>query len=127
MWTYKVSTGELFGPAGSLVSKGYSGHGKGRNNPKLQGVKGVGPLPLGMWRIGEMYDSERVGRNAIKLYAVDATPNDDTHDATGRGAFRVHGDNVRGDGSASNGCLIFPRPVRLQLAKHKGAILNCVA
>jgi hypothetical protein len=111
MWTYKQSTGELL-LDGKHFSKGYSGHGRGLNNPKLQGVQGVGPLPVGKWKILGPYDSARVGKFALRLEAVDAHPGDDKHDGTDRGAFRMHGDNVKGDSSASNGCLIFPLVVR---------------
>lgn len=110
MWTWDQSAGKLFRD-GALVSTGYSGKGRGKNNPALQGMQGVGPIPRGKWKIVERYDSQRVGPYALKLFAVDGTL-DDTHAGTGRGAFRIHGDSVARPGDASNGCVILPRAIR---------------
>lgn len=114
MWKWDQSAGEL-SRDGKAVCKGYSGKGRGVNNPAMQGVQGVGPIPAGQWKITRKYDSPNVGPLALELHAVDATPGDDRHDPTGRGAFRIHGDNVRGDNSASKGCIILPRAVRLKI------------
>lgn len=110
MWTWDQSAGRLYRD-GQLVSTGYSGKGRGKNNPALQGVRGVGPIPRGRWRIAELYDSQRVGPYALKLFAVDGVL-DDTHAGTGRGAFRIHGDSRVRPGDASNGCIILPRNIR---------------
>lgn len=110
-WLWDQSAGELW-RGGALISRGYSGRGRGVNNPALQGERAVGPIPAGRWRIVERYDSANVGPYALVLHAADATPNDDRHDPTRRSAFRIHGDNARGDRSASKGCIILPRKVR---------------
>jgi hypothetical protein len=110
MWVWDQSAGEL-SRDGKAVSRGYSGKGRGKNNPAVQGERGVGPIPRGRWRIVERYDSAAVGPATLRLHAADATP-DDTHDATGRGAFRIHGDSIRAPGSASSGCIILPRAIR---------------
>lgn len=126
MWTWSQSKGELR-RNGAFVSKGYSGKGRGVNNPKLQGVAGVGPVPQGPWKIVERYDSGNVGPYALVLHAVDATPGDDRHDATGRGAFRIHGDNKLGNLSASKGCIILPRTVRVAIWTSGDRDLEVVA
>lgn len=110
-WSWSQSTGELR-RNGAVVSRGYSGKGRGKNNPALQNVPGIGPIPRGRWRMVRVYDSANVGPFAIELHAVDATPGDDRHDETGRGAFRIHGDSIRAPGTASKGCIILPRAVR---------------
>lgn len=110
MWTWDQSAGTLH-HNGVFVSRGYSGKGRGVNNPAMQGVQGVGPIPRGRWKLVNRYDSANVGPFTITLHAVDATPND-THDATGRGAFRIHGDSIRAPGTASKGCIILPRVIR---------------
>lgn len=110
MWIWSQSAGTL-SRDGQLVSRGYSGKGRGVNNPAMQGVRGVGPIPRGRWKLVNRYDSKNVGPFTITLHAVDATP-DDTHDATGRGAFRIHGDSIRAPGTASKGCIILPRNIR---------------
>lgn len=110
-WRYSQSTGVL-SRNGAFVSNGYSGNGRGKNNPSMQAAKAVGPIPRGMWKIvGPPYDSQNVGPYAIKVFAADGTL-DDTHAGTGRGAFRIHGDSVRNPGTASHGCIILPRAIR---------------
>ena len=111
MWKWDQSEGEL-SHNGVFVTKGYSGNGRGVNNPALQGERAVGPVPDGNWKIVEMYNSKRVGPYALVLHAVDPTPDDDRHDRTNRSAFRIHGDNSKGNRSASHGCIILPRIYR---------------
>ena len=112
MWKYEQGSGRLFNASGTPIAKGYSGHGEGLNNPEKQGERGVGPIPRGKWAIGAPYMSDTTGRYTMKLLAKDSTPGDDTHTPTGRGAFRMHGDNSRGDKSASHGCIIMPFDIR---------------
>lgn len=110
-WTYSQATGQLFDVSGLVVSRGYSGKARGRNNPALEGVAGIGPIPTGLWRMQSIYNSGSVGPRAIVLWAEDGTPDD--HEArTGRSGFRVHGDKVGAPGMASRGCIILPRAVR---------------
>lgn len=115
MWTYDQSSGELRNAKGQLVLTGYSGHGRGKNNPALQGVKGVGPIPRGRWRMQSIYDSANVGPRAITLWSLDDPSIDDRHEATGRSAFRIHGDSIRAPGTGSRGCIILPRAVRVAM------------
>ena len=105
MWIYSQSSGDLWGPSGKLVAKGYSGNGEGKNNPAMQHIRNVGPIPRGDWVIGEPYDSNNIGPFALPLY-----PNG--HDADGRTYFRIHGDSRSNPGEASKGCVIFNRPIR---------------
>lgn len=126
MWVWDQSAGTL-SRNGAIVSRGYSGNGRGKNNPAMQAAQGVGPIPRGRWRLVRLYDSTRVGRAAIELHAADATPGNDTHDETGRGAFRIHGDSVRNPGTASHGCIILPRDVRLAMWNSGDRDLEVVA
>lgn len=114
MWTYRQSTGELFHD-GRSYAKGYSGHDWGKNNPSAEAAPRMGPIPCGKWRMVDIYDSANVGPRAIKLDAVDAHPGDDKHDRTGRSAFRIHGDSIRSPGTASHGCIILQRTVRVAM------------
>jgi len=113
-WKYDQSAGKMYHD-GVFVADGYSGHGAGVNNPARQNEQKVGPIPRGMWKMIDMRDSPNTGPKSIILHAVDATPGDDRHDPTGRGAFRIHGDNSQGNRSASEGCIILPRPVRQRM------------
>jgi hypothetical protein len=104
-WRWDQSAGEL-SRDGELVSRGYSGFGRGKNNPSMQAAQGVGPIPAGRWRITERYDSANVGPYALKLEPCAGT------ETFGRSAFRIHGDSIRNPGTASHGCVVVPRKVR---------------
>ncbi|CAB4137380.1 Protein of unknown function DUF2778 [uncultured Caudovirales phage] len=127
MWTYKQSTGQLFDKTGKLVSTGYAGRGRGKNNPAMQDARAVGPLPRGVWKMVQIYDSARVGKRSIKLDPVDAIPGNDRHEPTGRSAFRIHGDSIRNPGTASHGCIILPRAVRLAMWASGDKLIEVVA
>ena len=107
MWTYDQSSGELRDGTGKLVSRGYSGHGRGKNNPSLQGVKGVGPIPRGRWKMQSIYDSANVGPRAITLWSLDDATIDDRHEATGRSA-QVRRAWVQVSGAGTWGLLAVP-------------------
>lgn len=126
MWRWDQSAGEL-SRDGKFVAKGYSGKGRGKNNPALQGMAGIGPLPAGRYRIVRRYDSARVGPYALALDPVDAVPGNDRHEPTGRSAFRIHGDSVRQPGTASRGCIILPRAVRERIWTSGDRDLEVVA
>ena len=44
MWTYDQLSGAL-GKDGQRVATGYSGFGQGKNNPDMENVLDVGPIP----------------------------------------------------------------------------------
>lgn len=123
MWVWDQSAGELR-RNGEVIAKGYSGKGRGRNNPALESVRATGPIPRGKWKIVEKYDSASVGPYALKVFAVDGKL-DDTHARTGRGAFRIHGDNRTG--TASEGCIILPRNIRQMIWESGDRDLEVVA
>lgn len=106
-WTYEVISGKLLHPDGVTVSSGlYSGHGEGLNNPALEDVHDVGPIPCGIWQIGPWHDHyEDKGPVVGELHPVGFDPH-------GRSGFLCHGDNSAMNHTASHGCIIAPRPVR---------------
>lgn len=115
MFTFKISTGELFGPPhtcadpiGPVWGKGYSGHGEGVDNPADESISNVGPIPEGKWSIGAPEDSPNTGPFTLPLAPLEGT------DARGRSDFRIHGDLVGEVGKelASHGCIILARPIR---------------
>ena len=118
-WRYEQSTGKLFRPTGHLVCTAYSGHGDGVNNPEMEDVRGVGPIPRGRWIIGTAEKHPRLGPLAMPLHPSG-------HDAHGRSEFFIHGDNARGDRSASHGCIIVPRAVREDIAASADRQLDVV-
>jgi Protein of unknown function (DUF2778) len=108
MWIYRQSTGQLLRLAGT----GYSGHGAGVNQPDLQDVKMVGPIPRGRWTIGPAYSSSEKGALVLPL-----APAIDT-DTLGRSGFLIHGDLIGhvGENLASEGCIILSHDIRAQIA-----------
>ncbi len=100
MLTYEQSTGRLTDESGTLVGEGYSGHDAGKNNPALQGTPDIGPIPVGVYRIGPPFDDAHLGKFVMSLTPLPAT---DTH---GRSGFYMHGDSAAHCGGASEGCII---------------------
>jgi len=113
-WIYRQSTGELShqptdeqgGGPPEPIATGYAGRGEGLNNPDRQAEQGVGPIPQGTYDIGEPRNGRNTGPATMNLDPVEET------NTFGRDLFRIHGDNARGDRSASEGCVILPRGVR---------------
>jgi hypothetical protein len=121
MWTYQQSTGQLFRD-GSLVDTGYAGMGDGVNNPDMEDVEMVGPLPRGYYTIGSLQANGRhMGPNVMFLKP------DVGNEMHGRSAFYMHGDNGEGDRSASNGCIIMNRSTRLLVAQSGDNQLEVIA
>ena len=109
MWTYDQRSGAL-GKDGQRVATGYSGFGQGKNNPELENIHDVGPIPKGVYGIGPPHDTPTHGPHALAL-----TPEPGTN-TFGRDGFLIHGDSVQNPGTASHGCIILPRTVRDQIA-----------
>jgi hypothetical protein len=112
---YQQSSGKLWDHKGDLITTGYSGAPSAVNDGSKQAIKSLGPIPTGTWTIGEAYDSKRVGPLAIPLYPM--------HDAFGRTYFRIHGDNISMDRTASKGCIIVSRDVRVYLVGYKQLVV----
>lgn len=108
-WDYEQSSGQL-SKDGVQVAVGYSGAGEGKNNPAMQSVPNVGPIPLGSYTAGDPYDTMTHGPFVLRL-----TPSP-ANDMFGRAGFLIHGDSVVAPGTASEGCIILDRAVREQIA-----------
>lgn len=95
------------GPADYLrIGGGYAGRGVDRNRSDSESVKTRGPLPRGSYVIGDPRNHPVLGPLAYPL-----TPRNDVY-TFGRSGFFIHGDNAKGDDSASYGCIVASRPVR---------------
>ena len=109
-WTYEVETGDLFHwDTGAFTARGYSGKMNSLNKPADEHLKGLGPIPRGLYYIGRPRNSERTGR-----YVLDLTPIG--HTALGRTGLQIHGDNKNGDYSASQGCIVIGPKERSEIA-----------
>ncbi len=107
-WQYKQSTGEL-SCDGEFEGTGYSGAGIGHNEPDLQNIPNIGPIPVGLYKIGAAYDD--IGKLGPCVMALDPLTDTNTF---GRSLFRIHGDNVNHD--ASHGCIILGPAIRRKIA-----------
>lgn len=119
MWKFDQSSGQFF-HNDTLLFDGYSGYQQGKNNPSMQNVRGMGPVPQGLWHIGGVYDSPKTGPCTIVLVPDSAT------NTYGRDGFRIHGDSIKAPGTASHGCIILPRFVRQQIVASPDKLLTVV-
>ena len=118
-WGYQQSTGTLT-KDGIFEGTGYSGTGAGRDNPAMQNVPNVGPIPQGSYTIGPEYD-EVPGLGPCVMH-LDAQPGTETF---GRSEFRIHGNNAEND--ASHGCVILGPALRHLIAADVDKVLVVTA
>jgi hypothetical protein len=106
MKCYVIRTGEFYGDDGNLLFNGaYAGGNKGRvqaaiNNPAYCDQPMIGPLPPGLYTIGEPHEDSVTGTHTMPL-----TP-DAENEMFGRSEFKIHGDNPGLNRSASEGCIV---------------------
>lgn len=110
MWFYYQKSGDLYHDDDAFA-KGYSGKYSGKNNPEMEAVKMTGPLPCGIYRIGDSYLHPMKGP-----ITMDLEP-DPSNDMFGRDLFRIHGDSIANPGFASEGCIVLPHEARVEVAK----------
>jgi hypothetical protein len=120
VWTYVQKTGELLRD-GLHIAVGYSGWKNGKNNPEMQNVEEVGPIPVGKYFIGTPHDTLTHGPFVLPL-----TP-DPGNEMFGRSAFLMHGDSVVDPGTASRGCIIMSRAVRTEVAESGDKLLQVIS
>ena len=84
----------------------YAGNGEGLNNPAMQNVSKVGPLPQGFYAIDHPADDPVVGEFAMRLIPQGSI------EMFGRSDFFMHGDNPRMNHTASEGCIVASRAAR---------------
>lgn len=123
MWTFESTTGLVFDLNNNPVAVGYAGHGDGVNNPLLQNVKDVGPLPEGLYSMGPLQDHGELGKDVIQLI-----PHDE-NEMYGRSGFFIHGDEILhpNEHLASDGCMIVNHAGRLLMGQSNDHVLRVVA
>ena len=109
MWTFEQKTGRLL-HNGQLIATGYAGGNCGKNpeginNPDMQSVHNIGPLPQGKYTFGVPVSQSHLGP-----YAIPLSP-DPNNQMFGRSGFFCHGDTAI-PRQASEGCIIMPRAIR---------------
>jgi Tlde1 domain len=128
-WVYHQSTGLLeyraphsgpTAPPAHRVGHGYSGAPGAVNNPDMEAIHNVGPIPRGRWRIGPLEPHHgRRGPNVMSLTPIG-------HDAHTRFGFLIHGDNSLENRSASDGCVILGPDIRLRIGHSHDRLLEVV-
>jgi hypothetical protein len=121
MWTYAQLSGQLFDNGGGLTGVGYSGSPTGKNNPAMQNVADVGPIPQGQYTIGAPHDTPQHGP-----YVLSLTPAAQNQ-MFGRDGFLMHGDSVAHPGTASEGCIIMQLAIRQKVWNSGDHELKVVA
>jgi hypothetical protein len=79
----------------------------------MQNVPGTGPLPQGTYTIGTQQNNT-TGSGTSLPGSMRLTP-DPSNSMYGRAGFLIHGDNSRGNQSASEGCMVLNRNIRTQI------------
>lgn len=82
-----------------FVAIGYAGAKGSVNNPNASHIRATGPLPKGKYRLVERT------HDRFKAPAFFLSPHPD-NEMFGRAGFWIHGDNIKGDRSASTGCIV---------------------
>jgi|SRR5579871_1750410 len=123
MWVYEQNTGILRDDNGQLIARGYSGHGDGLNNPLLQDVAMVGPIPRGIYEIEPAVDNETTGPLTIPLVMLHNIQ------TSQRYGFLIHGDEINPlmPRNASHGCIILDRDTRETIAHSDDHYLVVIA
>lgn len=125
-WKYSQTTGEFRKADGTLLATGFAGRNvddqKGLNNPLLQGVKSIGPLPRGFYDMVAWHQQHpSVGAMAIELKPQPGT------DMLGRNSFLIHGLSMMNPLASSHGCIILGTgDTRLSIWRSGDRVLEVV-
>lgn len=110
-FTYFQHSGILLGDNGEQVAIGWAGNHEGKNNPDMQQVRCVGPLPQGTYKVEPWIERHpHLGPFVAPLTQV-------AGETYGRGDFFIHGpsQNQAKYGQESEGCIVIPRSMRLHV------------
>jgi hypothetical protein len=119
--TYSQSKGTLVANNGVLLGTGFAGIGAGINNPQMQGIKNVGPLPVGFYRMAPPGPSVLLGPYAIRL---DPNPANKMY---GRAGFFMHGECIQHPLSSSHGCIVMPFSTREAAFESGDRVIEVIA
>jgi hypothetical protein len=105
--SFSQSSGEIKNEDGTIVAMGWAGHGQAKLNPFMENERSLGPLPKGLYRVGEWQDHPRLGPMCAPLEQIEG-------ETFGRDDFWIHGPsrNPEKYGQESNGCIVIPRAQR---------------
>jgi len=114
MLTYSQSTG-IMTRNGEEIARGWAGNDSrpkvnpdrvhGYNNPDAQNLHCIGPLPQGLYKIGEWGVHPELGAHSAPLTQVSG-------ETYGRSGFYIHGPGAD-PANSSEGCIVIPHDPRL--------------
>ena len=118
---YSQSSGALTGADKGVVAQGWAGNGEGKNNPAMQEVHEVGPLPQGLYDLGPWEQFHPgLGPLVCRLTQVEG-------ETFGRDGFFIHGASMGHYGEESKGCIVLPRSQRELVQKMRVGHIRVVA
>lgn len=122
MWMYSQSAGRIWREGDPAVYPlCYSGKNGGKNNPALQSMHNVGPIPQGVYGIGPPQDTKTHGPYVLPLIPKKGNV------MWGRSGFLMHSDSVSHPGQASEGCIVCARSTRVEIWESGDHQLTVVA
>jgi hypothetical protein len=107
-WEYGQSTGQLYyvdnrTGINFYVATGFSGSGEGKNNPFMEQIPFVGPIPQGTYTIGpQMMHWSSLGTKIPASMSLIPKPGTETFNRYG---LLIH------SGSRSTGCIVFEQHI----------------
>jgi hypothetical protein len=106
MLFYNRQPGELTDTTSNVTLDGfYAGMNLGKNNPAMQDVHNVGPLPAGIYTIGQLMIHPPGDPLRHLGPCMSLTP-DPANVMFGRSGFFFHLDNPAHVGASSDGCIV---------------------
>jgi hypothetical protein len=87
----------------------YSGDKDHYNQPQFEQLSKKGPIPAGTYKLQYQASHPILGEHVFELEPIGGQP------MYGRDGFFIHGDNEELNHTASEGCIIAPKEVRLYL------------
>ena len=127
MMTYSQSSGLFTMPDGTTFY-GHAGHGDGLNNPEMQDVHMIGPLPQGIYNLGPFQDGSAYSAADARLGPLVSRLTPDAGNTMfGRDGFFIHGGNNSNPPTDSDGCIILQHPNRQTISDSGETQLTVVA
>lgn len=126
MWIWEQKHGVLRHDD-DFVSFGYSGFGNGKNNPDMENLHDVGPIPKGRYTIETIVDGNNnpIDYEHKKAPVFRLVPAE-SNEMFGRAGFLIHGDSISAPGTASHGCVIENHLIRMQILESGDKELEVV-
>ena len=106
---WSQSRGSMTTDDGRLIAVGFAGNHDGRNNPDMQSVHDVGPLPQGVYRVGAWGPHAELGQLSAPLTQI-------AGETYGRSGFYIHGPGGADPSQCSKGCVVIEHSQRLVVA-----------